>query len=126
MIYDLNINNKIIPNIIYLGNKLKINPIVNKSWDKLSKIEQEELSKLWNEFINSDDTNQISLKSLLLFYIRWEKDNDNLDEIMSKKCQNKIKRNIENNDENDDEIENAIYDNKNLLDRFIEDPESLY
>ena len=118
MIYDLNLDNQIIiPNIIYLCDRLKINSIANKPWNKLVVNEKNECIKLWEIFYKSNKTNKISLNSLVLFYLRWEKDNDNLSEIgLSKKCLEKIKTNLikiidddimninSNIDDNDEEI----------------------
>lgn len=93
MIYDLNLNNEIIiPNIIYLCEKLKINSILNNPWDKMTQFEKDKYKKLWNDFYNSSQTNKISIQSLILFYLKWIKDNDNLEEIeLNKKCFEKIK-----------------------------------
>ena len=117
MIYDLNLNNeKILPNIIYLGNILKINDIVNRPWDKID--EKENFNNLWNNFVNSPDTNQVSLKSLVLFYLRWEKDNNKLNSLnIKKKCKELItsnlnniyEENFSNNNINDDDIEFRLY-----------------
>jgi len=129
MIYDLNIENKtILPNIIYLGNKLGINPIVNKPWEKLSGKEKENVNDLWKDFIQSNKTNQISLRSLVLFYLRWEKDNNELNNLgFSKKCLEQIKTNLDNvyeeknefskngtSNEVDDRVELNIFDDSNL------------
>ena len=128
MIYDLSIGNeKIIPNIIYLGNILQLNNIVDKSWNKNDVSEKENLIKLWNNFIESPDTNQIGLKSLVLFYLRWEKDNNKLNSLkIPKKCKEFITTNLNNvheenfsNDNiNDDDIEFQLY-GTNELDKCL-------
>ena len=123
MIYDININSQyIIPNIIYLGNKLSINNIINKPWDKLTFDEKINLKNKWEKFYQSDSTDQISLKSLILFYLRWEKDNDNLKQLkISDKCLDIIGNNLnkaieENNiikdNQLDDENEVDVYESK--------------
>ena len=122
MIYDINIDDKkIIPNIIYLTEKIKINTIANIPWDKLKDIEKKKLNVEWEKFYTSDKINDISLKSLVLFYLRWEKDNDNLSELgLSRKCLELIKTNLDNiigenitdnndNDNYDDGDEKNIY-----------------
>ena len=129
MIYDLNIDNQqVLPNIIYLANKLNIYSIVSKPWDKLDTNEYTNLNNLWNDFINSPETNQISLKSVVLFYLRWEKDNNKLDSLnISKKCKEFIDSNLNNIYEenftnefiNDDYIEFELYKNGDYMDKCL-------
>lgn len=120
MIYDINIENKIIlPNIVYLTDKLKLESVVNVPWVKLSEYDKKEKNILWKKFYESKDTNQNSLKSIVLFYLRWEKENDNLTELnFPPNCLKIIKTNIENidniliNDNNLDDLdENKIFYN---------------
>ena len=130
MIYDLNLNNVIIiPNIIYLSEKLHISMIANEPWGKLSEDKKSSLQKHWIDTISSPNINKISIKSLVMFYLRWEKDNDKLDELkISKKCLKIIKTNIDyvneekneldNSNENIDLIENDIYNN-NILEKCL-------
>lgn len=118
MIYDINVeDNKIIPNIIYLTEILKINIIANKPWDKLENGEKDKLITEWEKFYKSDNINIISLKSLVLFYLRWEKDNSNINELgLSRKCLQIINTNLENVLENDNLIDDNdeinIYSNR--------------
>jgi hypothetical protein len=123
MIYDINVEDKkIIPNIVYLTEMLKINMIANKQWDKLDNRDKEKLINEWEKFYKSDEINIISLKSLVLFYLRWEKDNDNINELgLPRKCLEIIKTNIDNllditnsNDNTDDNDEKNIYFNIDL------------
>jgi hypothetical protein len=122
MIYDLNIDNeKIIPNIIYLANKLEIKNIVGKPWDKMTTDEQNKITSKWNDFIESPNINQISLKSLVLFYLRWEKDNNTINQIdISDKCLKLIDintiydENYNNENINDEDVEFNLYSNDNL------------
>lgn len=122
MIYDLNIDNeKILPNIIYLGNKLKINNIAEKPWNKLSSDEQEKITIVWNNFIESPNINQISLMSLVLFYLRWEKDNNTINQLdISEKClklidiNNVYDENYANDNINDEDVEFNLYSDNNL------------
>ena len=126
MIYDININDKntnikkIIPNIIYFANSLEITTIANKPWNKLNDDEKENKNKLWENFYKSSKTNTNSIKSIIMFYLRWEKDNDNLDQInISKKCNIQIKTNLENVlEENNIIIEKSIVDDKNENDLY--------
>lgn len=118
MIYDLNIEDeKIIPNIIYLGNKLQINNIVQKPWNKMTMDEKEKITIQWNDFIESPNANQISLRSLVLFYLRWEKDNNTLNQLgISNKClkiidiNNVYDENYNNDNINDEDVEFNLYD----------------
>jgi len=111
LIYDLNISNiEIIPNIIYIGNKLEINSIINKPWNKLSEIEKEKFNNLWKQFYLSENTNFISLRSLVLFYLRWEKDNNKLNDLkFDNRCLKLININLQNlyeeNEENGIDID---------------------
>lgn len=123
MIYDINVDNvdnvKIIPNIVYLSEILKINMIANKPWDKLDNNDKENFTNNWINFYKSDKINTISLKSLVLFYLRWEKDNENINELgLSRKCLEIIKTNLDNlinntntTDDVDDIDEKNIYSN---------------
>lgn len=120
MIYDININNaKIIPNIVYLTEKLKLQQIANKPWNKLTNDEKDTNIKLWEKFYKSKENNFISIKSLVLFYLKWEKDNDNLNELkFPSNCLDLIKTNLENvlGEKNtvmidDDDDEMNIYSN---------------
>lgn len=128
MIYDINVNNeKIIPNIIYLNDMLKINDIANKPWNELTDEEKNEKYELWKNFYTSNKINKISLKSLVLFYLRWEKDKDKLNELnLSMNCYNVIHTNLdvfieENNDYDDDNDEKNIYSNNDKkIERCLE------
>ena len=97
MIYDINIDKqKIIPNIIYLADKLGISKIITEPYETIGLEKKTNLENLWKEFYTSQKTNQISLKSLVLFYLRWEKDNDKIKDLVSSKCLNLISTNLEN------------------------------
>lgn len=95
MIYDINVKSeKIIPNIIYLREMLKLDQI-NKPWDKIDN--KENYIYNWEQFYKSNEINKISLKSLVLFYLKWEKDNDNLTELgLSRSCLDIITTNLNN------------------------------
>ena len=98
MIYDIKlVNNTIVPNIIYLCSILKIENICNKPWSILDLNTKKELNLLWENFYKSETDNKMALKSLILFYLRWSRDNDNLDLIdISSECLKKIKINLDN------------------------------
>ena len=55
----------------------------------------EKYNNNWVKFYTSMDINKISLKSLVLFYLRWEKDNDKLDKLIETMhdCIDRIKNN---------------------------------
>lgn len=125
MIYDLVIeNNQIIPNIIYLNKKLDISKIIDEPWDSLSLDKKINIENNWKDFYKSPKTNQISIRSLVLFYLRWEKDNETINDInISKKCFKSISTNIDEiielNDENDEKNENDLYNPKDEIDRCL-------
>jgi hypothetical protein len=107
MIFDHNNNNNsITPYILRLSNKLNMNDIiVNKSWDYLDKNKQQNLINEWNSFIKIKDNFNI-VKSLILFYLRWESD---LEKIKNFKIEEKYKSIIkkfkfETNEDNEEEI----------------------
>jgi len=117
IIYDINIdNNKIMPNIIYLTEKLELYDIANKPWDKLDLEEKNKKIKLWDDFYKNIKNNKISLKGLVLFYLKWEKENENLIELnFPHNCLKIIETNL-NEILNDDKIdidddEDKIYSN---------------
>jgi hypothetical protein len=116
MIYDINVENKIIiPNIIYLAEKLKINMISNKPWDEFNSNEKNKISEEWKNFYTSDKTNQISLKSVIQFYLRWEKENENLKALnLSRKCLKLINSYLIDIINTSDEAENDEADEKNV------------
>jgi hypothetical protein len=126
MIFDINIDNKkILPNIIYLTEKLEITSISNIPWEKLNEKEKEKRKILWEKFYKSDKIeNKISIKSLVMFYLRWEQDQDNLYELnISKNCLKILKKNLDNilEEEKKEETinENQIYDNNSKIEECL-------
>lgn len=110
MIYDINVNDTIImPNIIYIIEKIKINYIANTPWDNITNEEKNKITKEWEQFYKSNETSKISLKSLVLFYLRWEKEKENLTKLnLSRKCLEFIKINLDDMIDykvNDDDID---------------------
>lgn len=121
MIYDINIDGvKIIPNIVYLTEKLKLKQIANKPWNKLSNNEKNNGELEWEKFYKFDKNNFISIRSLILFYLKWEKDNDKLNELnFPFNCIDLIKTNLDNvlNDmslDADDNDEINVYSNSDV------------
>lgn len=111
MIYDIiDLEDHFIcPNIIIIGELLQIQNIANKPWSKLNINEKKFLELNWLEVVLKNEINILYLKALILFYLRWEKQNDKLEKIkMSKKCRKIINLNIQ--DDNEDKIENIFYD----------------
>jgi hypothetical protein len=126
MIFDYKDSNKTItPYIIILCNKLKINNlIIHKSWEKLDINIQNELI---NEWINFTKSNYFDIiKSLILFYLRWEYDQNKLSKFeIVKDCNSIIKKKIEDNlkyDNDTFEEEKILGDNdiKNCIQKFID------
>ena len=124
MIYDINVEDKIIiPNIIYLTEKLKINIISNKPWDEFNSNEKNKICEEWKNFYTSNETNKISLKSIILFYLRWEKENENLKALnLSRNCLKLINSYLSDVIDTSDEAENDEVDEKNVynIDKKIE------
>jgi hypothetical protein len=107
MIFDHNDNNKsLTPYILRLSNNLKMNDIIiNKSWDKLDKNKQLTLIYDWNSFKNNESNFNI-IKSLILFYLRWESDIEKIKNfIIEEKYKSIIKKfKFETNEDNEEEI----------------------
>ena len=126
LIYDINIENAIIvPNIIYLGEKLSIANIINKPWEKLTLDEKNNFTNIWEKFYTSGNISKISLRSLVLFYLRWEQDNEKLDELgLSKKNVNFINTNIDVINEDDTKqlefFELKLDDQASMFDAMLE------
>lgn len=107
MIYDILDNDETYPNILKIVELIDIKNITNEPWDKLSDDRKKNLISIWYNLINLE-SNYIYFKSLILFYLRWERDNDKLDKLkIPQKCLRIIKNNIdsvytvEENDESD-------------------------
>jgi hypothetical protein len=113
-----------IPNIVMLTNQLGINNIVNTKWENINKNEQSIIKNKWSELINNDKY-IILVKSLIIYYLRIEYDEDNLKnitkKIKNKKCLYLINDIIKINDEQDvDEQDDInIYNNYNLMNECI-------
>ena len=116
LIYDVNYVNGILPNIIYIADLLGIHNIINMPYSKLHSNQLDDLVKRWDMFKN----NLIFMKSLLLFYMKWDKDENNLEFKLSRRIKNKIDEVYkETADENN--IDNLIYNmNREDIQDFIE------
>lgn len=89
MIYDVEyIDKKIYPNIIILCEILQIKSL-NKSYDKLTDEEKNNLNNTWNSLVNGKiDENYNYIKSIVMFYARWVNFN-NIN--IEKRCLNAFK-----------------------------------
>jgi hypothetical protein len=125
MIYDLNINDQLlIPNIIYLGDVLNLNNIINKPWNKLNINEIKNYEDLWKKLVNYQNINQESLRSLVSFYLRWEKDNNKINLIqsqISKQCFEIINTYLLNIYEEDEINKDEHNSTKNDLNKCIKE-----
>lgn len=104
MIYDINNKSSVYPSILYIVDKLDILNVIVEPWKNLSESKKNQLADNWYKVLNSQSFDYF--KSLIMFYLRWEKNNENLENLkIPKKCLEVIKTNIENVD-NDDEEDN--------------------
>jgi len=110
LIFDTLDNDIPIPNIIILADLLHIHEIANLKWDQLSPEKCNLIKENWNKFI-SNQSKFSTLRSLILFYLRWESKIDELKKIkLDKFCQNILFNKLINNEEieNDDFDENKL------------------
>jgi hypothetical protein len=138
MIYDIFLSVKIsggakdqvCPLIVFLCNLLDINDIVNNPWikdkendnndnkDKVIIAQQDKLKEKWNKNILSNEQNIKYIASMILFYLRWERDEDNLNKLnIPKECIGIIKSNI-------DEIDIDKDNQQDKVDEFIDKSEN--
>jgi hypothetical protein len=116
LIYDVNYVNGILPNIIYIADLLGIHNIINMPYHKLPPNQLVDLVKRWDMFKN----NLVFMKSLLLFYMKWDKDENNLEFNLSRRISTQLDEIYkETTDENN--VDNLIYNmNKEDIQDFIE------
>ena len=101
MIYDIFINDKTVPYIVYLENKLNIEKIwSNVSWSQLSKSDRYKFISDWSSFIKSN--NQIDRTILSKLYFFFGKYHQNA-EILLNKGQLVLTYDIINMADDDDE-----------------------
>ncbi len=113
MIYDILIDAEVIPTILLLVDYFDIKNIINEPWNKLTDERKKIIENNWYDITNSQ-TKFNDCRSFIMFYLRWEKDNDNLGSLnLPEVCLKLLKNNlddladVENFDEED--IENFIY-----------------
>jgi hypothetical protein len=124
MIYDIFIisksgTKKILPNIIYLAERLQINKIFYTNWDNANDHMKKKFTYNWNKFVvdSTSATKKInlqSLKSLTLFYLRWEKNKSAIKKLkISDACLKMLNINIEEMEDDflrfNDQMEDFTY-----------------
>lgn len=116
LIYDINYVNGILPNIIYIADLLGIHNIINMPYQQLSPVQLADLVKRWDMFKG----NLVFMKSLLLFYMKWDKDENNFEFKISNRISNKLDEVYkETTDQNN--IDDLIYNmNKDDIQDFID------
>ena len=118
MIFDTEVDNFIVPNILVICKYFNILDIYHKPWDTLEN--QNDVEAFLINKLNDAINNIILVKSLILFYLRWEKDNDLLNDIkIPKECKFIIKNLDYFGDDINDEDENFIYDDNKINDCII-------
>jgi hypothetical protein len=115
MIFDVNVNNIIVPNILVISQYLNISNIYHIPWNKL-----ENKSFIVNNFINlfNNVNNNNNFKSLILFYLRWERDVQFIKLIQNiKECDfiiNNLQNLYEDNIDDEDKEDKLIYDDEQI------------
>lgn len=120
MIFDKVYNKTVYPNIIILGELLQIKNIANVKWEQLDWPTKTMIHDNWVNFIKSSDNLDL-IKSLVIFYLRYEYDQNKLNKLkLDKRCIGLLKNKIKfNTFENDEEDEVNIYTNVDELDRCV-------
>jgi hypothetical protein len=120
LIYDINYIDGILPTIIYIADLLKIHNIINTPYQNLSIEKRDELIKVWDIV----KKNLIFMRGLILFYIKWEKDESTTNSLgiginISDNIDNIIKHIYTESDDLNN-IDNLIYNpNNNKINEFI-------
>ena len=109
MIYDTSDEDTVYPSILNIVNLLGIPNIINEPWDNLTEEQKNQINDNWYRITNSEKFRRLS--SFIMFYLRWERDNEKLDNLkISKKCRKIIKTNLDSVDNIDEnENENLVY-----------------
>lgn len=120
MIFDKIYKNKVYPNIVILGELLQIRNISNTKWDQLDTNKKSKINDNWKSLIKYD-SNLDLVKSLIIFYLRYEIDLNNLSSLkLDSNClgllRNKMLLTSFDNEELD---ETSIYSNEDELNRCI-------
>lgn len=120
MIFDKVYNKIVYPNIIILGELLQIKNIANTKWEQLDWTEKTIIYDCWVNLIKTNDNIDL-IKSLIIFYLRYEYDQNKLNRLkLDKKCISLLKNKIKfNTFENDEEDEVNIYTNTEELDKCV-------
>jgi hypothetical protein len=118
MIYDVLYENELYPTIIILNDLFdnKISDVCNNSIKKINKIKLDDMENKWNIIINDYENNKKIINSVVLFYLRWEKDETNLKNIkLNNSCKELLKNFNEkiNNEEIDEKDETIMILNDN-------------
>ena len=118
MIYDINDENKIYPSILNIVKLLGIPNIINEPWDKLTDERKNQLTDNWYQITNSEFF--IRFSSFIMFYLRWERDNEKLDALkLPNTCKKFIDTHLNNVSEfNELEHEKLVYTSYELRDKF--------
>lgn len=113
MIYDIQSGDTIFPLILRIVELLEIQNIINEPWNKLSNAQKKKISSKWYKITNNSDI--IFVKALIMFYLRWERDNDKIGKIITDPiCLEVIKTNLENvYSVDEDKNEFLIYERSN-------------
>lgn len=113
MIYDVFYEDKMLPNIIALNKIIPIQNICMKHYDDLDENEKYNLLQNWTMQMKNNINDILpNIKSLILFYLRWEHDETNLIEIdkyLDNNCKSIVKTNIKYIYEDVDATDNLIY-----------------
>jgi hypothetical protein len=109
MIYDINDGTKLYPTILQIVKDLDIMSVVSEPWTILSESKKTQITEKWLKITNSKSF--VNFKSLIMFYLRWEKSKENLENLrIPAKCLKILTTNIDNVDNYDEEQnENLVY-----------------
>jgi hypothetical protein len=121
MIFDILINGVPIPNIIVLSEEIGIYQIANTKWEQIDSQSQSKIKDKWDKLLSGSDKFPL-IRSLILFYLRWEVDLDKLQKkigINKDDLCYKLLRKSKRDEDEDKEIN--IDDNIGLPKDFIEE-----
>jgi hypothetical protein len=109
MIYDTSDEDTVYPSILNIVNLLEIPNIINEPWNNLTEERKNKINDNWYRITNSERFRR--LISFIMFYLRWERDNEKLDNLkIPKKCRKIIKTYLDDVDNiNETENENLFY-----------------
>jgi hypothetical protein len=118
MIYDINDNNKVYPSILSIVNLLGIPNIINEPWDKLTDERKNNIKDTWYRLTNSEFF--IRFSSFIMFYLRWERDNEKLADLkLPKTCIKILDTHLNEVGEfNELEHENLVYTRYGQREKF--------